>query len=146
VKAVEERTVVEPGRGVQVTLVLQPLELGDVARNQIEVEPEVVARGDDGLLAQGAAEEVERVGEEAAAAVGVGLGPEKGEELVAAQGPPAGEEREQGELTAARGPAGYGRARPLHRGATQELERQHVAIRERNTSAPREGREGEARH
>jgi hypothetical protein len=145
VESVEERAGVGPNRGLQPILVQQALELADVGRHALRIEPEVVPGDQEHLLAEGAAQQVERIGEQAAAAVGVGLGPEERKDLVTAERPPPCQEGQEGELPAARGAPGHRDAGALDRGATQELERQHVEARERNAREPRERRDAAAR-
>jgi hypothetical protein len=144
VKAVEQRPGVGPDRRLEPAVVEQALELGDIGVHALGIEPELVARCLENVLAERAPELVERVREQAARPVGVGLRPEQRQDLVPAERAPPGQERQQSKLPPAPGAPRHRSARAFDGAATEKLERQHVVTHERSAREARERRDAAA--
>src|SRR5262245_58009969 len=103
-EAVEEGTGVDRLRLLQLALVEQALEGLHVARHPRGIEPEIVAGGDDRVLAERGPDHVQRVGQEGTGALDVRLGPEERDQLVARDQSASshGEDGEEGESPSTR--------------------------------------------
>ena len=114
-EAVEKRPVVQPEGPLEVVPAERRLELPEVAGQALGIQAEIVAGAEYGMLAQGRAEDVERLAEQVAGVGGAALGPEEGEQLVATErtGMLHGQQREQGDALPQGGPAGDGAVRTV---------------------------------
>ncbi len=95
-KAIQEAASVELDRSRQVTHRDRPLKTHHVARDHVRVEAQVVARGQDHVLAERFAQHIHSLAEKIARVLGIALRPEVGGELVARNGSRMGG-REHGE-------------------------------------------------
>ncbi len=123
----EEGSAVGTHRPLQLFSSHRRLELPEIAGQPLGVEPEVLASGEDGVVTQRRAEDVERFAEEMAGVGGVALGPEPGHQPVAAEraGVLDREQRQQGEALPQGGPARHGAVGTVERSATEEPKCEH---------------------
>ena len=101
--------MVHADRGLGVVPGERRLELPEIAGQPVGIQPEVVAGAEHRVLAQGRAEDVERLAKQVPGIVGAALGPEIGDQLVPAEraGMLDGQEGEQRDALPQGGSTGY---------------------------------------
>jgi hypothetical protein len=114
-EAAEERAVVDAHCGFKVAPAKCRLEFPEIAAEPVRTQSEVVAAAEHRFLAQGRAEDVERLAKQVAGIAGGALGPEIGDELVAAErsGMLNGQKSQERDALAQRGATDYRAVRAL---------------------------------
>ncbi|MCU0650006.1 MAG: hypothetical protein MUF00_18585 [Gemmatimonadaceae bacterium] len=122
---VEQRPTVDRGGLLDVAVGQQALELFDVSRDPLAVESQFVARTQDHVIAQGRAQDVQRVGEQRSGTICGGLRPECGRDLLTRDGPAArgGEHGEQRQPVSAGAATDDWSVRSVDRGRPQQSDR-----------------------
>ena len=129
-EAVEERTSEVLDDSTPIARFAGSFQIGDIAPEAVVIQTQIVADRDDRIRAERAVEAIDRVGEEAAAAIRVGIRPQECSEPVAASARPTSrseEGEERNTVALGRSTEEWPVARPYARAAEQ---RETVHIRD----------------